>query len=81
MHSKFLLSSCLLVSGLSQAASLEESVAFAIDYSPEILAQYSRYQSVVRDGDAAGGLYMPQVNLYAAAGYEETRYNSGSKLD
>ncbi|WP_086774819.1 TolC family outer membrane protein [Vibrio coralliirubri] len=81
MHSKFLLSSCLLMSGLSQAASLEESVAFAIDYSPEILAQYSRYQSVVRDGDAASGLYMPQVNLYAAAGYEETRYNSGSKLD
>ncbi|MGR5354451.1 TolC family outer membrane protein [Vibrio chagasii] len=81
MHSKFLLSSCLLMSGLSQAASLEESVAFAIDYSPEILAQYSRYQSVIRDGDAASGLYMPQVNLYAAAGYEETRYNSGSKLD
>lgn len=26
MHSKFLLSSCLLMSGLSQAASLEESV-------------------------------------------------------
>lgn len=81
MHSKFLLSSCLLMSGLSQATSLEESVAFAIDYSPEILAQYSRYQSVIRDGNAAGGLYMPQVNLYAAAGYEETRYNSGSKLD
>ncbi|MEZ9060245.1 TolC family outer membrane protein [Vibrio pelagius] len=81
MHLKLLLSTCLLASSFTQAASLEESVAFAIDYSPEILAQYSRYQSVIRDGDAASGFYLPQVNLYAAAGYEETRYSSGSKLD
>lgn len=81
MHSKLLLSTCLLASVTAQATSLEESVAMAIDYSPEILSQYSRYQSVLRDTDAAGGLYMPQVNLYAAAGYEETRYSSGAKLD
>ncbi|KJY82978.1 agglutination protein [Vibrio galatheae] len=71
----------LLLSGPVHAISLEESVALAIDYSPELLAQYSRYQSVVRDGEAASGLQLPQANLYAAAGYEETRYNSGSYID
>lgn len=80
MRSKSLLLGVLLSSS-AHAISLEESVAFAIDYSPELLAQYSRYQSVVRDGDVASGLQLPQANLYAAAGYEETRYNSGSYID
>ncbi len=83
---KLVLSSCLAIIPLAftpvaNAISLEQSVAFAIDYSPEVLAQYSRYQSVIRDGDAAGGDRLPQVNLYAAAGVEETRYNNGNYID
>ncbi len=79
--STLMLSMCLTTIPSAYALSLEESVAFAIDYSPEVLAQYSRYQSVIRDGDAASGDRLPQVNLYAAAGYEDTRYNSGTYVD
>ncbi|MDO6583412.1 TolC family outer membrane protein [Photobacterium sp. 2_MG-2023] len=85
MRSKLLLMSCMLgltPMGISSAyaLSLEESVAAAIDYSPDVLGQYARFQSVVRDQDEAQGFYLPQVNLYAAAGYEETRYSSGNKI-
>ncbi|MCG9788708.1 TolC family outer membrane protein [Vibrio barjaei] len=79
--SKLMLSMCVAFASQAHAISLEESVAFAIDYSPEVLAQYSRYQSVIRDGDAASGYRLPQVNLYAAAGVEETRYNNGNYID
>ncbi len=81
MRSKTLLLASVLISPPIQAVSLEESVAYAIDYSPEILAQYSRFQSVVRDSDAASGSYLPQANLYGAVGYEATRYNSDQYID
>ncbi|WP_117234612.1 TolC family outer membrane protein [Vibrio maerlii] len=81
MRSKTLLLASMLLSAHTQAVSLEESVAYAIDYSPEILAQYSRYQSVVRDGDAASGDYLPQANLYGAIGYQGTRYDSDNYID
>ncbi|MGV2986013.1 TolC family outer membrane protein [Vibrio sp. E150_011] len=78
--SKLMLSMCITLAPMANAISLEESVAFAIDYSPEVLAQYSRFQSVIRDGDAAGGYRLPQVNLYAAAGVESTRYDGGNYI-
>ncbi|EJE4197641.1 TolC family outer membrane protein [Vibrio cholerae] len=81
MRIKIALLASLLASPMSQAISLEESVAFAMDYSPEVLAQYARYQSAIRDGDVANGNNLPQVNLYGAVGYEETRYNSGTYVD
>ncbi|TFH92421.1 TolC family outer membrane protein [Vibrio ouci] len=81
MRSKTMMWMGILFSTTTHAISLEESVAFGIDYSPEIMAQYSRFQSVIRDKDAASGLYLPQANLYGAIGYEETRYNSGSYID
>nr|MBJ6874267.1 agglutination protein [Vibrio cholerae] len=55
MRIKIALLASLLASPVSQAISLEESVAFAMDYSPEVLAQYARYQSAIRDGDVANG--------------------------
>ncbi|HAS6078928.1 TPA: agglutination protein, partial [Vibrio vulnificus] len=81
MRSKLLMVSWALALPHAHAISLEESVAAAIDYSPEVLAQYSRYQSVIRDMDGAEGFYLPQVKLYGAIGYEETYYNSGRKID
>ncbi|MFM2590117.1 TolC family outer membrane protein [Vibrio sp. TBV020] len=81
MRSKTMMWMGILFSASSQAISLEESVAFGMDYSPEIMAQYSRFQSVIRDKEAASGLYLPQANVYGAIGYEETRYNSGNYID
>ncbi|MDF5468652.1 TolC family protein, partial [Vibrio parahaemolyticus] len=46
-----------------------------------LLARYSRYESMVRDRNAINGSFLPQVNLYAAAGYEGTRYNNGNYID
>ncbi len=75
--------SCLLVivPMSSRAISLEESVAGAIDYSPEVIAQYARYQSVVREQDAVFGNYLPQVNLYGAIGQEQVWYDGDTKTD
>ncbi|MBP2698701.1 TolC family outer membrane protein [Photobacterium lucens] len=80
MRLSSLIAVALFSSSAAHALSLEESVASAIDYSPQIAGQYARYQSVLREVDGAQADYLPQVNLYAAAGYEETRYNSGNKI-
>ncbi|MBL4288911.1 TolC family outer membrane protein [Vibrio fluvialis] len=71
----------LLASSSSQAMTLEESVALSLDNSPTLLARYSHYQSMIRDKNAVSGSYLPQVNLYAAAGYEGTRYNNGNYIN
>lgn len=71
----------ILVSSSSQSMTLEESVALSLDNSPTLLARYSHYQSMVRDKNAVSGSFLPQVNLYAAAGYEGTRYNNGNYIN
>ncbi|EGQ9715620.1 MULTISPECIES: TolC family outer membrane protein [Vibrio] len=69
------------VSSSPNALTLEESVTLSLDSSPSLLARYSRYESMVRDRNAINGSFLPQVNLYAAAGYEGTRYNNGNYID
>ncbi|WP_436317849.1 TolC family outer membrane protein [Vibrio agarivorans] len=70
-----------LASGVASALTLEESVAFAIDYSPEVLGQYARYQSVIRQQDSIRGNYLPQVNLYGAIGQEQIWTSSDVDID
>ncbi|MCR9531544.1 TolC family outer membrane protein [Vibrio alginolyticus] len=69
------------VSSSPNALTLEESVTLSLDSSPSLLARYSRYESTVRDRNTINGSFLPQVNLYAAAGYEGTRYNNGNYID
>lgn len=64
-----------------QALTLEEAVASAIDSNPDVLQQYARYQAAVNIQDSARGDYMPQVRLTGGYGREDTRYNSGQKID
>lgn len=71
----------LLFSGSVSALTLEESVASAIDYSPEVLGQYARYQSVLRQQDASRGAFFPQMNIYGAIGQEQIWESNGSTVD
>ncbi|HHY0469678.1 TPA: TolC family outer membrane protein [Vibrio parahaemolyticus] len=71
----------LFMSSPSTSMTLEESVAQSLDSSPLLVSRYSRYQSMVKDQSAVSGAFLPQVNLYAAAGYEGTRYNNGNYID
>ncbi|MDR9828082.1 TolC family outer membrane protein [Vibrio sp. FNV 38] len=69
------------MSGFTSALTLEESVAFAIDYSPEVVGQYARYQSVVRERESVVGTYLPQVNLYGAIGQEQIWTQNDNRLN
>ncbi|GAD03535.1 TolC family outer membrane protein [Agarivorans albus] len=80
MRSSVITAVACLFSANAAALSLEQSVAYAIDYSPDIAGQYARFQSVLRDVDGAQADYLPQLNVYAAAGYEDTYYNSGVQI-
>ncbi|GAL16440.1 agglutination protein [Vibrio astriarenae] len=71
----------VVLSGNASALTLEESVAFAIDYSPEVLGQYARYQSVIREQESIKGNYLPQVNLYGAIGQEQVWTSSDQDID
>lgn len=55
--------------------------SFAIDYSPEVLGQYARYQSVIREQESIKGNYLPQVNLYGAIGQEQVWTSSDQDID
>ncbi len=75
-----LLASVWVMTTSSWALTLEESVAHAIDYDPKIAGQYAKFQSVLRQETGARAGFLPQVDLYAAAGYEETYYNNGVRI-
>ncbi|CAM2878886.1 TolC family outer membrane protein [Vibrio mytili] len=81
MHLRITIMAFLLLSSPLKAMTLEESVAQSLDNSPLLVSRYSRYQSMVKDQSAVSGAFLPQVNVYAAAGYEGTRYNNGNYID
>lgn len=81
MHLRTTIMAFLLLSSPLKAMTLEESVAQSLDNSPLLVSRYSRYQSMVKDQSAVSGAFLPQVNVYAAAGYEGTRYNNGNYID
>ncbi|WP_370980303.1 TolC family outer membrane protein [Agaribacterium sp. ZY112] len=79
-----LLLSCVLAASLSptvSAMTLEQAVASAIDSNPDIRQQYANYRSMTSERRAAKGGYLPKVAVFGGVGQEETRYNSGQRLD
>ncbi len=78
---KLLILPLLALTVPAQALTLEQSVAEAINKHPRILEKYAGFEAAVREKRAARGHYLPQVDLYGAAGYEYVRYNNGKRLD
>ncbi len=81
MSIKFIPLACLMLTQPALAITLEESIAHAIDNNPLIKQQYAKYESFIRDRDAASSQYYPRINLHGGIGYEDTQYNSGEKID
>jgi adhesin transport system outer membrane protein len=81
MSLKFLSLACLFLATPVLSTTLEQSIAHAIDNNPLIKQQYAKYESFVRDMDAAGSSYYPTVNLHGGIGFEDTQYKSGQKID
>ncbi|RJX65059.1 agglutination protein [Vibrio sinensis] len=54
----------------SYSQTLEQAVAITLGSNPEIKAIYNEYQSAVKQNDAAGGAYLPSVDLDGGIGYE-----------
>lgn len=81
MRFKLVTVACLLISQSLSAQTLEESIAQAIDNNPLIKQQYARFESLVRERDAATSGYYPTVNVHGGIGLEDTQYSSGSLVD
>ncbi|WP_244204746.1 TolC family outer membrane protein [Vibrio rhodolitus] len=60
----------LLASNYLNAQTLEQAVAITLKNNPEIKQSYNEYQSAVKEHDAAGGAYLPSIDLDAGIGYE-----------
>ena len=78
---RLLLLSVLALSAQTQALTLEQSVAEAINHHPSIQQKYASFEAAVRYKQAARADYLPQVRLYGGIGYEDVRYNSGQRID
>ncbi len=70
-----------LPSTLSQALTVEESLAAAIDNSPGLHEQFAKFQGGLELQDEAQAEYFPQVSLRAAIGPEKTNYRAGQEVD
>ncbi|MFT2092132.1 TolC family outer membrane protein [Paraglaciecola sp. 2405UD69-4] len=56
----------------SYAASLEQTVATALDTHPDIRQSFARFKSKEEDVDRATGGYLPTIDITAGYGYEYT---------
>ncbi|RJG47964.1 TolC family outer membrane protein [Motilimonas pumila] len=81
MRSVIALAASMLASAPAFSQTLEESVASAMSNNPIIAQQYAKFSAFLKDKRAAEGEYYPSVNLYGAIGYEDTKYNSGDRVD
>ncbi|EGU46428.1 outer membrane protein [Vibrio ichthyoenteri ATCC 700023] len=52
------------------AQTLEQAVALTMATNPEIKQAFNEYKSAVKEHDAAGGAYLPSIDLDAGIGYE-----------
>ncbi|GAK84549.1 type I secretion system [Vibrio ponticus] len=57
----------LLASNYLNAQTLEQAVAITLKNNPEIKQSYNEYQSAVKEHDAAGGAYLPSIDLDAVS--------------
>ena len=76
-----LLSVLALAPGLSNALTLEQSVAETLNTNPRLMQKYASFEAKYRDKRSAFSEYLPQVRLYAGYGYERVNYKSGRELD
>lgn len=68
---KSLLASCLVVTSMSAySQTLEQAVAITLATNPEIKAAFNEFKSAVKLHSAAGGAYLPSIDLDAGIGYE-----------
>lgn len=72
MRLKVVTAACFIISQSLSAQTLEQSVAQAIDNNPQIKQQYAKFESLLKDRDAATSDYYPTVNLHGGVGYEGT---------
>ncbi|MGF1909816.1 TolC family outer membrane protein [Vibrio kasasachensis] len=59
-----------ITSSQLHAQTLEQAVAITLKNNPEIKQAYNEYQSSMKQHDAAGGAYLPSIDLDAGIGYE-----------
>ena len=69
-----LLSVLALAPGLSNALTLEQSVAETLNTNPRLMQKYASFEAKYRDKRSAFSEYLPQVRLYAGYGYERVNY-------
>lgn len=67
---KLSLLSCLIVATPIGAQTLEQSVAITLATNPELKSIFNEFASVRSQNDAAGGAYLPSIDLDAGIGYE-----------
>ena len=66
-----MLASCILLASMnSYGQTLEQAVAITLATNPELKATYNEFQSAVKENSAAGGAYLPSLDLDAGIGYE-----------
>ncbi|MDK9759123.1 agglutination protein, partial [Vibrio sp. D173a] len=62
---KLSLLSCLIVATPIGAQTLEQSVAITLATNPELKSIFNEFASVRSQNDAAGGAYLPSIDLDA----------------
>lgn len=67
-----LVSGTILFPGLSQAQTLEQSVAQSLATHPKIKEAFDLYQARLYQHDGAKGGYYPTIDLRGGVGYEKT---------
>ncbi|HHW4805775.1 TPA: TolC family protein, partial [Salmonella enterica] len=67
-----LVSGTTLFPGLSQAQTLEQSVAQSLATHPKIKEAFDLYQARLYQHDGAKGGYYPTIDLRGGVGYEKT---------
>ena len=67
-----LVSGAVLFPGLSQAQTLEQSVAQSLATHPKIKEAFDLYQARLYQHDGAKGGYYPTIDLRGGVGYEKT---------
>lgn len=77
----YVLLSSMVVSTLSVAETIEQSLVRAIEYSPQIREQYSRFQTVLQQREIVRSEYFPQVSIRGAIGPEQTNYLADVEVD
>nr|WP_252724490.1 TolC family outer membrane protein [Vibrio hepatarius] len=65
-----LTSSITLVCFTSNSQTLEQAVSITLATNPELKSTFNQYKSALKDADASGGAYLPNIDLDAGVGRE-----------